>query len=309
MRRVLLYTFLLLLITRPVLAKPPQVLVSIKPIHSLVSSIMRGISSPLLLLEGVSTPHSYSLRPSDARKLAAADLVIWIGPELEGFLEKPLRTLKNTSQQLQLLEQPTLLRLPQRSGGFWDHASDHQHDHSSSPGKRGIYNPHLWLDPINAQSIAHLISQRLEQLDPANIEKYRHNTTKLLQKLKQLNQDLATRLAPVAAIPYLVFHDAYPYLEKRYQLSALGSVTISPERQPGAQRVGQILDKIKATKARCIFSEPQFQPGLVRVLEQETGIHSGILDPLGSDLEEGPDAYEQLMSQLAENLVSCLTQP
>jgi len=304
-----IFLFLLLILADPCLAEPPRVLVSIKPLHALTAEIMTQVGIPDLLLKGGNTPHSYALRPSDARRIADADLIIWVGPELEGFLLKPLQNLNTNARVLTLLQQPSLIRLPQRSGGFWDSDFD-QHDskreENSSNQNKHFFNPHLWLDPLNAQKIVQLIAAELIKLDPENRTSYQKQADQLIEKLGKLHVTLQARLVGLKGIPYLVFHDAFHYLENRYQLSAVGSVTVSPDRLPGARRIIEISKKIERSGAKCIFSEPQFTPKLVEVLHNETGIKSGTLDPLGADLPEGQNSYFQILNNLADGLNNCL---
>lgn len=291
------FSLLLLVIADTCLAAP-HVLVTIKPLYALTQGVMAGIGTPELLLRGNATPHSYALRPSDAHHLAEADLIVWVGPELENFLLKPLRNLAKDARILTLLQQDQLLRLPQRSGGLWSRGHDHRHG--------ATFNPHVWLDPLNAQKIVQLIAAELITLDPQHSAGYRVNADRLTEKLAALNKKLAADLAELQGVPYLVFHDAYPYFEKRYRLSAVGSVAISPERLPGAHRLAEIRQKIENTHAVCIFSEPQFQPQLVEALQAATGIKTGILDPLGADLPDSSSSYFQLLNNLADNLNHCL---
>ena len=307
MRKLLV--ILLLTFAETCLAGSPRVLVSIKPLYALTAEIMSPVGKPELLLRGSDTPHSYALRPSDARRLENADLIIWVGPELEGFLLKPLQTLGSGSRVLTLLQQDSLLRLPQRNGGFWDPDNDHaggtqDHDHSSQ--KTQSFNPHLWLDPVNAQTIVQLITKELILINPENKDNYQSRADQLIGQLATLDNRLRERLTGLRGRPYLVFHDAYQYFENRYQLSAIGSVTIAPDRLPGTRHMSEIRGKIATSGAVCLFSEPQFQPRLVKILQNETGIRTGVLDPLGANLPEGSRAYFQLMNGLADNLEGCL---
>ncbi len=283
----------------------PKVVVSIKPLHSLVAGVMQGVGEPLLLVKKGS-PHGYVLRPSEARALANAQLVVWVGHELESFLEKPLSTLGHKAHQLELSEQLNEYLLPKRQGGIWE-KPEHQHHgeeklagHDSQLQKNA--DLHLWLDPVLAKQIVALTSDALTEIDPGHRSLYQANTTALIEKLDRLNQTLKTQLEPIKDIPYIVFHAAYQYFEAAYGLNAVGSITIDPERRPGAKRMVEIRQKIKQLNARCVFSEPQFESRLVATVIEGTGAKTGILDPLGADLQSGPEAYFQLMTHLADNL-------
>ncbi len=288
------------------LAQPgPQVVVSIKPIHALVAGVMQGIAEPQLLVKTGGSPHGYALRPSETRALANAELVVWIGPSLESFLEKPLATLARQAQQLELTKALRDQLLPARKAGSWDghaHAAAHQ-EHSESEGEG---NPHLWLSPLLAKQIVAQTEAALRKIDPGNTAAYRLNAERLQQRLDALHQHLSDQLAPVNAVPYIVFHDAYQYFETAYGLNPIGSLSVDPERKPGAKRISEIRAKIKALNARCVFSEPQFEPRLVATIIEGTDTRTGILDPLGADLPAGTESYFLLLNNLAKNLLAGL---
>ncbi len=294
-------TIFLFLLASPCFAAP-KIVVSIAPIHSLVSLLTKGVSEPKLLLRQGGSPHSSSLRPSQARALAAADLLIWVGPELESFLTVPVGRLVQPNAEMQLLKLEGLKLLSQRHGGFWE---EDQHADKNSHDKQSI-NPHIWLSPDNARHIVSSISQRLIQLDPKNTAIYRQNEEDLQRRVDLLEQSLSYLLTPIRTRPYLVFHDAYPYFEDAFSLNAIGSVRISAERAPGARRLQQITTKVSESLAVCLFSEPQFSPALAASLAKDSGLKLGELDPLGSAIDQGDDSWFILMEKLAENLNNCL---
>lgn len=300
--RILLTIFLFLL-SSPCFAAP-KIVVSIAPIHSLVSTLTKGISEPKLLLRQGGSPHSSSLRPSQARALAEADLLIWVGPQLESFLTVPVVRLVKPSARMQLLKLKGLKLLPQRHGGFWEedqHADKFSHDDQQS------INPHIWLSPDNTRQIVSSINKRLIQIDPKNAPIYRQNEEDLLRRIDLLEQSLMEQLTPVRTRPYLVFHDAYPYFEAAFSLNSIGSIRISAERAPGARRLQQIQTKISESAAVCLFSEPQFSPALATALTKGSALRLGELDPLGSTIDQGEESWFILMEGLAANLVDCLT--
>lgn len=286
----------------------PKVVVSIKPIHSLVAAVMEGVGEPGLIVGGASSPHVYTLRPSDAGRLAAADIVFWIGPIFESFLAKPLAALAGKAEIVELDHAPGITLLPAREGGSWE-ADEHEHGHAHGHGSALEEDGHLWLDPTNAEAIVQVAVVRLSARDPANAARYAANGTGLAQRLEVLDEVLRRRLAPLHGVPFVVFHDAYQYLERRYGLDAIGSITVSPENRPGARRLEAIHDKIETLGARCVFSEPQFQPRLVQMLIAGTSARTGVLDPEGAALPAGPDLYVKLMNGLADALTRCLEPP
>jgi zinc transport system substrate-binding protein len=281
----------------------PNVVVSIKPIHALVAGVMQGVAEPRLLISGGGSPHGYVLRPSQARALADADLVIWVGHSLEGFLEKALATLARQARQLELAVVLREQLLPLRGGGSWDAHAEHEEDAEHEADE---LNPHLWLSPPLAKLIVARTATALSEVDPAHQDRYRRNAQQLQARLDELHRQLTDKLAPVKGVPYIVFHDAYRYFEAAYGLNAVGSITVDAERRPGARRIGEIRAKIKELNARCVFSEPQFEPRLVATIIEGSGARSGVLDPLGAELAAGVESYFQLMNNLADNLLAGL---
>jgi zinc transport system substrate-binding protein len=288
---------------------------------------MKDIGEPVLLIDGASSPHTYSLRPSEARALNDADLVIYVSHTLEGFLEKPLESLSDQSHQLELVSLSQLSLRNMREGGAWethlhDHAADahEEHDHPDDHAKHGDQDghghdhhhahdgvdPHIWMDPDNGATIAVAIANELAEIDPEHADDYRANLQTLLASLTNLGNDLRTKVAPIQDKPYVVFHDAYQYLETSLGLNAVGSITVSPDQKPGAKRLHEIEDKIQDIGAVCIFAEPQFRPAIVEAVVSDTGIRAGTLDPLGSDIAAGPHAYQEILSQNVDALVACL---
>ncbi|KQV34827.1 MULTISPECIES: zinc ABC transporter substrate-binding protein [unclassified Rhizobium] len=289
-------------------AEAPKVVVSIKPIHSLVASIMQGVGEPSLIVEGAASPHTYSMKPSNAAALQDADIVFWIGHGLEAFLEKPLESLGGDAKVVELDDAPGLTKLKFREGGAFephddgDEASEQHADHHDE----GEFDMHLWLDPMIAKAMAAEIEATLEKADPGNVARYRSNLESLKARLDTLDTSLAAKIAPIKDKPFIVFHDAYQYFEHRYGVKVAGSITVSPETLPGAERLSQIHEKIKTLGATCVFSEPQFEPKLVNVVLEGTTAKSGTLDPEAATLEAGPDLYFKLMDGIGASLTDCL---
>ncbi|MBZ4193802.1 MAG: zinc ABC transporter substrate-binding protein [Candidatus Contendobacter sp.] len=290
----------------------PRVVASIKPLHSLVAGVMQGVGEPLLLVPGGASPHDYSLRPSDARAISQAQIVFWIGPELESFLIKPLANAKGQVQAVALLDAPGVVTLPLREGGVWESHS-HEHEESSQPPAHhqdhhaASHDAHLWLNPINAAAMVKQIVATLSEVDPAHRTDYPRNGAALTERLESLDQQLVTELEPVKTQPYIVFHDAYQYFEWRYGLNGVGAVVLNPEQRSGAKRVAEIQARIRDLNVRCVFSEPQFQPALVETVIAGSNARRGVLDPEGAELPAGPDAYFQLLQNLSSALRTCLS--
>ena len=273
-----------------VLASTPQVVVTIKPVYALTAGIMEGIAKPYLLLQGTESPHNYNLRPSQAKKLYSTDLLVWVGPSVEVFLEKIVTSL--SGKELRLLEINTLTLLKMRNSDVWDVDSD-GHSH---------IDPHIWLDPQNAKIIVKNIAYKLSHLDVDNAASYLNNADKLIAKLEQFDQALQQQLEPIKNIPYLVFHDAFQYFENRYKLGAVGAIYVSPDSRLSAKRLYNLRKRIKSV--RCLFTEPQFEP--IPAIIENTSVKQGVLDPLGANLPLTSNGYFTLLQNLANSLSKCL---
>lgn len=273
----------------------PHVVATVMPIHSLAAAVMEGVAEPHLLLPPGASPHSYTLVPSDARALAQADLIIWIGPGLEQFLAKPLRSLAAQAIKLELDQVDGILLLD---------ADEHHHD--AADHAYAHYDPHLWLDPLNAVQMLDAMAEQLAALDPDNAAAYRRNASQYQAQLRALDVELRHQLEPVQGVPFMVFHDAYRYFEQRYGLFDAGALTLSPERLPGARTVIAAHNQVKERNIRCVFREPQFEPRLAETVARGTQAQLAVLDPLGAELAPGPSAYPQLLRNLSQSLLACL---
>ena len=308
-----------------------NVVASVKPIHSLVSGVMEGIGRPDLIVKDAASPHTYSLRPSQARQLEDADLVFWMGHELESFLEQPLEAIATKAHVVELIDSSKLKKIKMREGGMFDaHAHDdhdehEEHDdhdeheghddHDEHEGHddhdehegHGEFDVHVWLDPENAKVLVDEIKLALIELDPVNASKYEANSNKMNTKLDQLMDEVSNKLKSEQGKGYVVFHDAYQYFEQRFGMSAVGSITVSPEVVPGANRIRELKEKINELNAHCVFSEPQFEPKLVSTVIEGTKANKGVLDPLGASINDGPELYFTLIRNMADSLHECLS--
>jgi len=303
---------LVLTALRPAAAEAPAVVASIPPIHSLVAAVMAGVGTPALLIPGAVSEHTYTLKPSDARLLDRAAVVFWVGPPVEGYLAKPLAALAGRARVVELLDAEGVERLPARGGGVWDEHAHDDHDHDKAGdehddhGHDATTDGHVWLAPANARAIGRAVAATLSAADPANAARYADNLAALEARLGALDEELKATMAPVRGVPFIVFHDAYQYLEAAYGLASAGSVTVSAERKPGAKRLAELRAKLREAGARCVFAEPQFPSALVRTVAEGTGARTGSLDQLGAGIAAGPDLYFTMMRKLAGDLAGCL---
>ena len=362
----------------PLWADVPAVATDIAPVHALVSQVMEGVGTPDLIVPPRSSPHGYAMRPSEARALSGADLVVWVGPLLTPWLADPLESLASSASHLALLEQPGTRVLAFREGSTFeahDHGDEgrgaeehpekrddhdahghdahgdeaheehdheehddeehghegHDHDahghagqddaghdapapdeghddhgHDEAHAHSGV-DPHVWLDPQNGQLWLGQIAEALAELDPDNAAQYRENAAAAQAELAALEEDIAETLAPVKSRPFIVFHDAYHYFEARFDIEARGAISENDARAPGAARVSELRDLVAESGAKCVFAEPQFNPGLIAAVTEGQGTGTGTLDPLGADLEPGAALYADLLRGMAENMAACLS--
>ncbi|NIR84665.1 MAG: zinc ABC transporter solute-binding protein [Gammaproteobacteria bacterium] len=276
----------------------PQVVVTVKPVHALVAAVMEGVAEPYLLIDGVASPHTYALRPSQARRLERAHVVFWVGESLETFFVRTADLLAERARVVEIMRHANLR-----------HGEPHHHTHAPSTPRAGdipTLDPHVWLDPRNALAIAGLAANVLVEVDPANAPTYVANTARLRSAVNALEAEIDAQLDPVRAVPFVVFHDAYSLFARRFGLKAAGALTLNPAHAPGARRVAALRETLVQLGVACVFTEPQFEPRLVRVLIEGTGVRTGVLDPLGVDIPAGPQAYPALMRRLTASLIACL---
>lgn len=308
--KALLPLALSLLLISP--ARAVEIVTTIKPLQLIADAITDGAANSELLLPPGTSPHDYALKPSDLRRVNNADLVIWVGPELEGFLA-PL--LESHPGSLALMA-----RIEAEPHNHQEPADAHDHDHDN--GKiviahqetadphhdhdHGARDPHIWLDPHHGRQIAILIAARLAELDAANADRYQQNLARFEAELRRTNAEVEARLAPARGKGYFVFHDAYGYWEEHYRLPSLGYFTVNPERAPGARTLGLIHQALKDARAECVFAEPQFRPAVIEAVRRGTQARIGVLDPLAAGVESGPQGYFVFMRQMADAMAACL---
>lgn len=301
-----LYTLLLINISNCG-AAPPKVVASIPPIHSLAAGVMEGVGSPGLLIRKGGSPHSFSLRPSDARMLQESQIVFWVGEGFENFLIRSLGTLSQPERIVTLSKISGLTLYPARTASaWWDGQTLERHgDHYHHNGPREP-DMHIWLDPRNARVLVRAMAVELGRVNSARQALYMANAKRLTQRIDALEAEIRTTLVPVQKIPYVVFHDAYRYFEERFGLHPMGSIVVGSGRMPGARRLTALRRKIHALGAVCIFAEPQFKPPLLETIMEGTSARAGVLDPLGANIEPGPELYFSLLKELAAALRACL---
>ena len=293
-----------------------SVVTSIKPLHSLTSYIMEGVGEPELIIDGVASPHNFQIKPSHAKMLQNADLVIWIGEDLESFLPTALKSIPKDAIVFELLDQSGLKKLKFREKNIFEGHDDHGHDehakkeddhddhgHDDHGHGHGSFDPHIWLDPANAKVIVKKITNQLSKIDKDNASTYKANSKKVIKDLDGLIKEVKNEINKDAS--FVVFHDAYQYFEKRFGLSVIGALTVNPDVMPGAEQLSEIREVIEHEKAKCIFSEPQFNPNIINSIASDTGVKTGVLDPLGANIDKGKNMYFDLIKDMSNSLKDC----
>ncbi len=276
-----------------------MVVTTIRPLYSLVAGVMGETGTPAPIIAGSDSLHGYQLTPSQIKMLRGADIIFYIDGDFERFLPPEMATLPAHIRRVALARQPGIKLLSRRGSGAWE-----PHDHHEAT--QGMPDLHLWLDPRNAMAMVRAIAMKLEETYPENQAAYAKNADLLIEKIKTLDRTLENRLKEVKHKPFIVFHDAYQYFERRYGLAAAGSITLEPEQPPSAGRLREIRKKLKASGALCVFREPQFSDRLVHTVMEGSSARSGTLDDLGGLHALGPDLYFGLMEDMAKNLEECL---
>ena len=323
-----------------------KVVTSIKPIHSLASYLMDGIGKPELIVDGYGSPHGFSMKPSHAKMLQNADLIFWVGEDLENFLEKPLKSIAKKAEKIELIEIKGLNVLKFRERNIFDEHDhghddhdkkeddhddhdhddhgkkeddhdDHDHDdhgkkeehddHDDHDGHEGHahgeFDPHIWLDTMNAKAMLNEMAEHLIENDPKNEAKYKSNLDKALKDIDKLTIEVMTELNN--SVSSIVFHDAYQYFEKRFNVNVLGAFTVNTDVMPGAEQLAEIREIIEHDKVACVFSEPQFNPDIINAVAKDMKIKTGVLDPLGATLDSGKDLYFKLIRNMSASFKGC----
>lgn len=316
----------------------PRVAADIPPVHSLAAAVMEGIGAPELILPPGASPHDYAMRPSEAARLEAAEVVFWVGEGLTPWLETALDALATDAVKVELMDAPGLRQLPFREGatfeahdhGDEDHAAagktaghDHDHDHDHDHAKKadadhahaghaheghdhGAFDPHVWLDPRNGAAMAEAMAEALAAADPANADAYRANADRIRAELAALETDVAAAVAPARGKPFIVFHDAYHHFEARFDVEAAGAISLSDASAPGPARLDELRSLVRDLGVVCVFAEPQFDPKLAALVVEGTEAEVAVLDPLGAEIEPGPALYPALIRGVGAALAGCL---
>ncbi|MBU2874558.1 zinc ABC transporter substrate-binding protein [Marinobacter salexigens] len=301
-------------------AAAPNVVADIAPLHSIVAQVMSGVGHPDLLVQSGASPHSYSLRPSEAEALSQAEVVFWISEDLTPWLENPLENLASSAHKVEMLDLSATIGHPFREGATFEshahgdedgHNEEHEeHNDGHEEHHHGEYDPHAWLDPMNAKVWAGEIAQVLSSTDPSNAEIYQKNAQAFQGSLEELTGSLSERADRLSGIRFIVFHDAYQYFERRFDLPAAGAIALSDASDPSPARIREIQALVSELGVTCAFTEPQYNPGLIDTVFEGSSVNTiGVMDPLGADIKVGTDHYTEMLKRLMASLEQCRPQP
>jgi len=291
-------------------ADVPQVTTDIPVTHSLVTRVMAGIGTPDLIVNRGASPHDYSLRPSNAASLEAADLVFWISNGLTPWLDDALNTLARNAKVIELMDAKGATVLPFREGAtFETHSHRHKHDedgHDEDEHATANIDPHGWLDPDNGKTWLDVIATELSKIDPENTDIYFDNVSQGKTDIDAVISEIDATLATFRGTNFIVYHDAYQYFERRFDVLAAGSISMGDVSDPSPARIAEIRQTVEELDMTCVFSEPQFNPELVATVVDGTKARARVIDPLGTHLTLGADFYLNLLRNIAQTMASCL---
>ena len=284
-----------------------NVVTTVKPLNLIVSELTQGVATSEFVIPAGTSPHDYALRPSDVRKLKQADLVVWVGPELESFLVK---TMDSKPENIALSQQHDIsfryyAEDEQEHKGH-EAEADHESEHEGHNHNHNGIDPHLWLGPEQAVQAANVITKALIKYDPLHKNTYSANLSTFTADVQQAVTQLNKQLKPLNNKGYYVFHDGYGYFEQQFKLDNLGHFTVEPDRRPGAKTLLSIRQALTNNEAYCVFSEPQFSPAVVKSVTKGTNVKIGTLDPMATDIVEGKGGYVRFLNELGERFSKCL---
>ena len=309
-----------------------SVIVTIKPLHSLVAGVIGDTGKAQLLVDEAVSPHHMQLKPSQIKSMQEAHIIFYIDDSFETFLAHVFDILPDDVLKVSMIDNAELMLLPYRKGTDWEvhdhhghehdahdhHADEHdahdhhadEHDahdhHEDEHDTHESYDMHVWLDPKNAQKMVALIADTLSTVHPEHRDTYKANAQGLMEKIDRLNVELKTELSPIQNKPFIVFHDAYQYFEHAYGLNGVGSITFEGGELLSPVRIKSVREKLQRTGATCVFSEPQFPARPIQTIAEGFDIKVSVLDPLGAKLPNDENLYFGLLEDLAHNLIECL---
>ena len=293
------------------------VISTIQPINSIVSAVIGNTGKSITIIPSEQSPHDFKLKPSDVKVLQNGNIIFYVSNHLESSITKVFKNLPKNIKLINLMEESGVNHLAIRDNDAWERHDHHGHDDHDVHDKHGKKHDdhddhekeddvHIWLSPDNAIKIVQKVNKVLSLYFPENSKIYNDNTTKFIDKIRNLKMELVKELSPIKNKPYIVFHDAYQYFEKTFELNAVGSVALEGDIASSPKQISIIKDKIVKSKASCVFQEPQFDSKLVKIVVEGTDAKIGTIDPLGVNISENKDFYLQLLTNMTKSLKECL---
>lgn len=282
-RCVQLGAFILMAFLAVHAAAKPLVVASIKPVALITQELAGDTIDVVTLVPVVGSHHDYPLKPSDHQRLKQASLVIWVGPNLESFLDKPLSSMPAEK----------VMQLNRLVGIDWPASTE-----------ANEADPHFWLDINNLLVVAKAISEQLARLDSAHKAEILTRYTQMQTRLQKLDAKLTQELKPLSSKPFVVYHDGLAHWASHYQLTGYGYITLTPEQKPGAKHLVALRERYNHSGG-CLFLEPNIDAQSAKALAQDLGLKLGILDIMGvSDVSRVDD----LLDALGKSFMDCLSQ-
>ena len=305
-RKLITISTIMTLMSTSVMADVPNVAADIAPVHSLVSRVMEGVGAPKLVIKSGASPHDYRLRPSEAKALQDADLVFWMGEELTPWMNGALETLASKASITTLLDQEGVTLHDFRESALFEaHDHDEDKDHKDHDDHGG-HDPHAWLSPENAKLWLNIIASKLSVADPQNAASYFMNAAAGQAEMEEMIVEVNVMLKPVQGGKFVVFHDAYQYFENDFDFYASGAISLGDSSDPSPARIQKVQKRIRDEGIQCVLAEPQFNEGLVVTVMEGSEATASVIDPLGAELNTGPNLYTQLIKNMAKTLRDCL---
>lgn len=292
----------------------PEVVADIAPVHSLVSRVMQGVGQPKIVVSKRSSAHSYNIRPSEASAISKADVIFWIGPSLTPWLEGSLNKLAPDAVKIELMDTEKTILYAFREEAIFMHqhsdGSDHGEEHEERDAHNGHahnskFDPHMWLDPENAELWLMEIAKALAKLDPENSTIYSENAKQGIEEIHTAVKDIIQSLQKSGNLRFIVLHDAFQYFERFFNVRTVGSISLSDAIDPSPSRLKKIRAFAKENNVICAFSEPQFGTRLISTVIEGTDIKMSVLDPLGADLDLGSTLYVKLLRDMSDSIANC----
>lgn len=241
-----------------------KVVATFLPMYMFTKAVAGESGEVEILIPPGTNPHEYQATPENVRTIAEADVLVKNGLELEEFLEK-LITAAGNSKLKEIDASQNIKPLKE---------DDHEHSHEAG-------NPHVWLDPVLAQKQVINIRDGLVKANPKNAAIYQTNADTYIKKLQQLDQEFKTRLAPLKGCKFIAFHDAYPYLAKRYNLQQMAVVEL-PQDNITPRDIQRVIKAAKEYQVKGLLSETGYNDSRMQQIAKDIGLPIKMLDPLNS---------------------------